>query len=120
VPTTAAPGALSFASLVKKTAEEEAAAEEIRRYHALRDADARKAEERERRLLTTIRSRTSYGAEYKPSNYEEEDYGGGYDDDLDHDVYGARTTTVYGGVPDVREDDDYSDHRRSFDNEDDY
>ena len=96
---------------MKKTAEEEAAAEETRRYAALRDADARMAEERERRLISAIRTRTSYG-EYKPSNYDEEDYGG-YGDDLDHDVYGARTTTVYGAVPDVRGDEytnDYDHH----------
>ena len=112
VPTAVVPGAMSFASLVKKTAEEEAAAEETRRYTTLRDAEARKAEERERRLISAIRTRTTYG-EYKPSNYDEEDYDGGYGDDLDHDVYGARTTTVYGAVPDVRGDEytnDYDHH----------
>jgi hypothetical protein len=100
-----APAKMTFASLVKKTAEEEAAAEELRRYRALKEAEDRKVRERERRLISAIHSRTTYG--YTPSNYEDaEDTG--YGDDLDHDVYGARKT-CYGEVPDVRTEDRYSD-----------
>ena len=102
----AAPTKMTFASLVKKTAEEEGAAEELRRYHSLKAAEAHKADERERRLISAIRSRTSHA--YTPSNYDDmED--GGYGDDLDHDVYGARTSCMYGEVPDVRAEDRYSD-----------
>ena len=102
---------MSFATLVKKTAEEEAAANELRHYQALQDAEARRVEEREQWLISAINSRTSAAySSYTPGKYEEEDLSGGYGDDLDHDAYGERTTNMYGEVPDVRADDRYSDH----------
>lgn len=110
----AAPGAKSFATLVRERAEKDAVEEEARKLADLRAAAERTEWERERALYRNV-GRASGG--HNPSNYG---YGGagddveedGYDDydSLDYDVYGQRVTSYnpsnYGGG---HTEDDYVD-----------
>jgi len=102
-----APGAKSFATLVRERAEKDAVEEEARKLADLRAAAERTEWERERALYRNV-GRAAGGGGYNPSNYG---YGGagddvgedGYDDhdSLDYDVYGQRVTSYnpsnYGG-----------------------
>ncbi len=101
----APPPAKTFASLVKKAAEEEAAAEALRAYEAQKRAEERESAEWERRLHSSFSRPYMYSQKYddEDAGYAEGGYGG--DDDLDYDAYGARATTYGGEVSDVHPED---------------